>query len=101
MNSQWLPVYISLLTPIITFAVVMVGFLFNNRRIDDLVASNSSRMNELQRAVEIRLTDFKDLLRSEVGRLETKLEKTESALLSKFAELDTRLNRIESQLQLR
>ena len=75
MDERWLPVYISLLTPVATLAVVMVGFLYNNGR----------------------LTDLRDMLRAEMS-------KNQSEMLMKFAELenrlDARLSRIEAHLNL-
>ena len=86
MDQQWLPVFISLLTPIATLAIVMVGFLYNN-----------ARMNELSQHINGRMNDLRDMLRAEIA-------KNQSALLMKFAELEnrlgTRLSRIESHMNL-
>jgi len=90
MNQQWLPVYISLLSPIATLAVVMVGFLYNNSRMSDLkdfVRAEVARMDG-------RINDLRDLLRAEMA-------KNHSEMLMKFAELDSRLIRIESHLNLK
>jgi hypothetical protein len=87
MAEQWLPVYISLLTPIATLAVVLVGFLYNN-----------SRITELSKSVDSRISDLKDLIKAQGERFDANLPRVESSLLSKFAELDTRLTRIESRI---
>jgi hypothetical protein len=90
MNQQWLPVYISLLSPIATLVVVMVGFLYNNSRMSDLkdfVRGEVARMDG-------RINDLRDLLRAEMA-------KNHSEMLIKFAELDSRLSRIESHLNLK
>ena len=72
MDERWLPVYVSVLTPVATLAVVMVGFLYNNGRLNDL----------------------RDMLRAEMS-------KNQSEMLMKFAELANRLDRIEAHLNLR
>jgi phosphoglycerate-specific signal transduction histidine kinase len=120
MADQWLPVYISLLTPIATLAVVLVGFLYNNSRftelsksvdsriselsksmdsrINELSKSMDSRINELSKSVDSRISDLKDLIKAQGDRFDAHLARVESSLLSKFAELDTRLTRIESRI---
>lgn len=94
MDERWLPVYISLLTPIATLAIVMVGFLYNNARLGDLSQNLNRRMDELSRSVDQRISDLRDMLRAEMAR-------NHSEMLLKFAELDSRLTRIESHLNLR
>lgn len=94
MDERWLPVYISLLTPIATLAIVMVGFLYNNARLGDLSQNLNRRMDELSRSVDQRINDLRDMLRAEMA-------KNHSEMLLKFAELDSRLTRIESHLNLR
>jgi hypothetical protein len=119
-SEQWLPVYISLLTPIATLAVVLVGFLYNNSRfselsksvdsritelsksmdsrISELSKSMDSRITELSKSVDSRISDLKDLIKAQGERFDANLARVESSLLSKFAELDTRLTRIESRI---
>lgn len=105
MDERWLPVYVSLLTPIATLAIVMVGFLYNNsrlgelsqglnRRMDDLSRSVDRRIDDLSRSVDLRINDLRDMLRAEMA-------KNHSEMLIKFAELDSRLTRIESHMNLR
>jgi predicted PurR-regulated permease PerM len=98
MAEQWLPVYISLLTPIATLAVVLVGFLYNNSRFTELSKSVDSRITELSKSVDSRISDLKDLIKAQGERFDANLARVESSLLSKFAELDTRLTRIESRI---
>ena len=120
MDERWLPVYISLLTPIATLAIVMVGFLYNNSRfselsksvdsritelsksmdsrISELSKSMDSRITELSKSVDSRISDLKDLIKAQGERFDANLARVESSLLSKFAELDTRLTRIESRI---
>jgi hypothetical protein len=66
MHEQWLLAYISLLSPVATLAIVMVGFLYNNARMNDM----------------------RDMLRAEMAKNQTEL-------LMKFAELESRLSRLE------
>jgi hypothetical protein len=98
MADQWLPVYISLLTPVATLAVVLVGFLYNNSRFTELSKSVDSRISELSKSVDSRISDLKDLIKAQGDRFDAHLARVESSLLSKFAELDTRLTRIESRI---
>ncbi len=120
MTEQWLPVYISLLTPIATLAVVLVGFLYNNsrftelstsvdrritelstsvdRRITELSKSVDGRISELSKSVDSRISDLKDLIKAQGDRFDANLARVESSLLTKFAELDTRLTRIEARI---
>ncbi len=90
MDSQWLPVNISLLTPIATLAVVMVGFLYNNGRMTDL----HGRMTDLRMHVDGRIDDLRDMLRAEMA-------KNHSEMLARFGDLDTRLTRIEARMNLK
>jgi hypothetical protein len=94
MDERWLPVYVSLLTPIATLAIVMVGFLYNNSRLGELSQGLNRRMDDLSRSVDLRINDLRDLLRAEMA-------KNHSEMLMKFAELDSRLTRIESHMNLR
>ncbi len=91
-NEHWLQLAIALITPVLTLTVVMVGFLYNNARMNDLRQDLTSRMASLEGTFNRRLDDQRDLLRSEVARVE-------SALLSKFAELDGRLSRLEARIR--
>jgi hypothetical protein len=78
--SQWLPVFVMLIA-------IWVGLLYNNKRLDD----------------------FKDLLRSEVGRAKAEMQaetlRSEQTILQAIAELkadiqglDRRLQRLEAPL---
>lgn len=98
MNERWPPVYISLLTPIATLAVVMVGFPYNNSRLTDLSASVARRITELSKNVDSCIADLEDLIKAEGERYDANLARIESSLVSKFAELDTRLTRIEARI---
>jgi len=82
MNQQMLAIYLPLLTPLATLAIVMVGFLYNNSRLSDFRSS---------------IGDMRDMLRAEMRVLQTIMEKNHSELLGKFAELDTRVSRIEQR----
>jgi hypothetical protein len=68
------------LTTIPTMTVVLIGILLNNAR----------------------LSDVKELLRSEIRSvrdvLDAHIEKNQSEMLHRFADLDTRLTRIEGGL---
>ncbi len=101
MDTQWLPVYISLITPVATLAIVMVGFLYNNGRVSDLRQDVLNRMGELSKRVDDRIDDLKDLTRAEMRRLEAESAKIHSEMLHRFGDLDTRLTRIESRLNMK
>ena len=82
MNQQMLAIYVPLLAPLATLAIVMVGILYNNSRLSDFRSS---------------MGDLRDMLRAEMRVLQTIMEKNHSELLGKFAELDTRVSRIEQR----
>ena len=84
MNQQQLLVlYLPLLSPLATLAIVMVGFLYNNSRLSDF---------------RLSMGDMRDMLRAEIKVLQATMEKNQSELLSKFAELETRVTRIEEKI---
>jgi hypothetical protein len=91
MNQQQLLVlYLPLLSPLATLAIVMVGFLYNNSRLSDF---------------RLSMGDMRDMLRAEIKTMEveirvlqTTMDKNQSELLSKFAELETRVSRIEEKI---
>jgi len=89
--SEWTPILIALLTPVATLAIVMVGFLYSNRRIDDLRSDMEHRIGDLRTDIEHRISDLGDALRAEMA-------KNHSEMLARFADLDTRLTRLESRL---
>ena len=89
--SEWTPILIALLTPIATLAVVVVGFLYSNRRIDDVLADVQGRSMDLRMGIGRRIEDLRDALRAEMA-------KNHSEMLARFADLDTRLTRLESRL---
>jgi hypothetical protein len=92
MNQQQLLVlYLPLLSPLATLAIVMVGFLYNNSRLSDF---------------RLSMGDMRDMLRAEIKTMEveirvlqTTMEKNHSELLNKFAELETRVSRIEEKIR--
>ncbi len=61
---------------VILFGILM-GVLFNNARITDLRTTMDKRFDEQDKRFEARLTDLKDLIRSEVRRIEDRLERLE------------------------
>ena len=83
LRQQLLVLYLPLLSPLATVAVVMIGFLFNNSRLTDL---------------RLSMGDMRDMLRAEIKVLQATMEKNQSELLSKFAELETRVTRIEEKI---
>ena len=84
MNQQQLLVlYLPLLSPLATLAIVMVGFLYNNSRLSDF---------------RLSMGDMRDMLRAEIKVLQATMERNQSELLSKFAELETRVTRIEEKI---
>jgi hypothetical protein len=71
---------IALVTPVATLTVVMVGFLYNN-----------ARMSDLRGDVNSRLSDLRDVLKAELGRLEARIDRNHSEMLTRFGDLDSRL----------
>ncbi len=68
--NQWGPV-----------AVIVGGYLlgiyFQNRRIDDLRDSMNRRFDDLRETMNKRFDDLHDLLKSEVKRVEERIERLE------------------------
>jgi hypothetical protein len=84
MNQQQLLVlYLPLLSPLATLAIVMVWFLYNNSRLSDF---------------RLSMGDMRDMLRAEIKVLQATMDKNQSEVLSKFAELETRVSRIEEKI---
>ena len=94
--------YISVaVMPITTIIIVLIGVLLNNSNMNSRFAEVNGRfadlnhrLNEMNQHFDARLNDTRELLRTEIS-------KVESLLLNKFSELDTRLNRIEAHLELK
>ena len=74
--TQWTPVLVMVLA-------IMSGLIYNNHRISDLM-----------RFMEIRLNDFRDLLRAEI---KAEGAQTRSELRSDIARLEQRLERLEKE----
>jgi DNA anti-recombination protein RmuC len=113
MAEQWLPVYISLLTPIATLAVVLVGFLYNNSRFTELSKSVDSRISELSKGMDSRITELSKSMDSRITELSksmdsriTELSKSVDSRISDLKDLikaqgerfDANLARVESSL---
>jgi hypothetical protein len=82
-QQQLLALYLPLLSPLATVAIVMVGFLYNNSRLTDL---------------RLSMGDMRDMLRAKIKVLQAIMDKNQSEVLSKFAELETRVTRIEEKI---
>ena len=93
-NEHWLQLAIALISPLLTMTVVMIGFIYNNSRMNDLRQDLLARFSDLRE-------EMKDLLKAEAARQDANLRRVEDMLLTKFAELDNRLVRIENHLNLR
>jgi hypothetical protein len=80
--------------PLCTFAgtltVLVIGFIYNNGRINDLRADLGGKIDLLKELMDAKFETHKAIL-----------ARQEEMLLAKFAELDNRLIRIESHLNLR
>jgi hypothetical protein len=113
MTEQWLPIFISLLTPIATLAVVLVGFLYNNSRFTELSNSVDSRISELAKSMDSRISELAKSMDSRIGELSnsvdsriTELSKSVDSRISDLKDLikaqsdryDANLARIESSL---
>jgi uncharacterized protein (DUF2164 family) len=74
MINQWGPV-----------AVIVGGYLlgiyFQNRRIDDLRDSMNRRFDDLRETMNKRFDDLHDLLKSEVKRVEERLDRLEHPIV--------------------
>jgi hypothetical protein len=72
--NQWGPV-----------AVIVGGYLlgifFQNRRIDDLRDSMNKRFDDLRETMNKRFDDLHDLLKSEVKRVEERLDRLEHPIV--------------------
>lgn len=74
--------------PVTTIVIVLIGVLLNNNRFNDV----TSRLSALENSFTARLSDQREMLHSEIARVE-------SVLLAKFAELDSRLTRLEVRVK--
>jgi archaellum component FlaC len=75
--SNWGPVVVIVLG-------YVIGFYFQNRRIDDLrdainqrFAAVDARLSDLNSKMDSRFADLKDFVRSEISRLEDRIERLE------------------------
>ena len=72
--NQWGPV-----------AVIVGGYLlgifFQNRRIDDLRDSMNKRFDDLRETMNKRFDDLHDLLKSEIKRIEERLDRLEHPIV--------------------
>jgi hypothetical protein len=59
----------------------LVGIFFQNRRIDDLRGSLTKRIDDLRDSMNKRFDDLHDLLKSEVKRVEERLERLEHPIV--------------------
>jgi hypothetical protein len=59
----------------------LVGIFFQNRRIDDLRDSLTKRIDDLRDSMNKRFDDLHDLLKSEVKRVEERLERLEHPIV--------------------
>ena len=55
----------------------VLGFYFQNRRIDDLRDTVNRRITDLSVHVDARFADMKDFIKSEILRLESRIERLE------------------------
>ena len=70
MNQQMLAIYLPLLTPLATLAIVMVGFLYNNSRLSDFrsdfrssIADLRAEFGDLRTELRGGMNDMRDMLR--------------------------------------
>lgn len=110
---EWLPVLISLLTPVATLAVVMVGFLYNSGRLGDLSLSMDRRITELGTSMDRRMTELSssldgrmtELSKSVDGRItelstsvDRRIEDLKDLIEAQADRYDAHLMRVESSL---
>jgi hypothetical protein len=95
MNQQQLLVlYLPLLSPLATLAIVMVGFLYNNSRLSDFRLS----MGDMRDMLRAEIKGLQSSMEGEIRALRATMDKNQSEVLSKFAELETRVSRIEEKI---
>lgn len=58
-----------------------LGIFFQNRRIDDLKDSMNKRFDDTNSSVNKRFDDLRDLLKSEVKRLDDRLGRLEAPII--------------------
>jgi hypothetical protein len=71
--------------PVVVIVVgYVIGFYFQNRRIDDLrdamnqrFSSMDARFSDLSGKMDSRFVDMKDFIKSEISRLEDRIERLE------------------------
>ncbi len=72
--AQWGPVAVIL-------GGYLLGIFFQNRRIDDLKDSMNKRFDDTNSSVNKRFDDLRDLLKSEVKRLDDRLGRLEAPII--------------------
>ena len=93
-QQQLLTLYLPLLSPLATVAIMMVGFLYNNSRLTDLRLS----MGDMRDMLRAEIKGLQSSMEGEIRVLRMTMEKNQSEVLSKFAELETRVSRIEEKI---
>ncbi|MBI1895519.1 MAG: hypothetical protein HYS04_03135 [Acidobacteria bacterium] len=94
------PVLIPVLSFVGTLAVVVVGFLYSNRRITDLRISIQAQFEAYQKQLEAyqkQLEAYQKQLQAYQETNEANFRRLEDVMLHKFAELDNRLSRLEGR----
>jgi len=74
MSQQLLAIYLPLLTPIVTFAIVMVGFLYNNSRLSDFrsgIGDLRSEFGGLRTELRGNIENLRIELRGNIENLRT------------------------------
>ena len=92
--QQLLALYLPLLSPLATVAIVMIGFLYNNSRLTDLRMS----MGDMRDMLRAEIRGLQGSVEGELKVLRATMDKNQSEVLSKFAELETRVSRIEEKI---
>jgi archaellum component FlaC len=73
--SNWGPVVVIILG-------YVIGFFFQNGRIDDLRESMNQRFSDLNSKMDGRFADMKDFIKSELSRLKDRIDRLEPPSLS-------------------
>ena len=88
--QQILSLYIPLLSPIATLAIVMVGFIYNNSRMNDL--------RDLFRAeLKTEIGALQSDTRARLDHLEVKIDKIADTLSQRLADHEQRITRLEGR----
>jgi hypothetical protein len=92
-TQQLLAIYLPLLSPIATLAIVVVGFIYNNSRMNDFRDRLGDTRELLRAEFKAELGDLRAEMRLEFEKVNDKID----ALLKTMADIDARVTRLEAR----